>query len=141
MTQYRSRRYHKFLLMHGTREWTNYRITADVTPHMVEATGIAARVQGLCRYYALLICRGEKARLLKVLDGETILAEEDLAWQLGRRYELSLEVKGSHLRGWIDGQLTFDMDDSSRPLDSGAVALVCKEGRTATHLVQICPAD
>ena len=35
------------MVIQGTREWANYRVSADVTPHMVEAAGIAARVQGL----------------------------------------------------------------------------------------------
>jgi hypothetical protein len=129
------------MLMHGTREWEDYRITADVTPHMVEAAGIAARVQGLCRYYALLISKGGKAQLVKVLDGENVLAEEDFAWEAGKTYELSLEVKGSRLHAWIDGRMIFEKDDLSRPLRSGAIALVCKEGRTAIHVVHVRPAD
>jgi hypothetical protein len=31
--------------------------------------------------------------------------------------------------------------DADRPLTGGAVALVCKEGRTATQVVRVEPAD
>ena len=31
----------------GTREWTDYSVQANITPHMVKAFGLAARVQGL----------------------------------------------------------------------------------------------
>ena len=33
------------LLLHGARDWTNYRVGADVTPHLVRRAGIACRVQ------------------------------------------------------------------------------------------------
>ncbi len=48
-------------------------IVTDVKPHMVKACGIAARVQGMRRYYALLITSGQRAQLVKELDGEQIL--------------------------------------------------------------------
>jgi hypothetical protein len=128
------------LLIQGSREWVDYRVTADVTPHMVASAGIAARVQGLRRYYGLLLCRGAGARLVKVLDGESVLAEAWFAWELGETHELALEVVGARLRAWIDGQLLFDVKDGDRPLAGGGVALVCEEGRAATAAVTVRPA-
>jgi len=127
------------LLIQGTREWTDYRVSADVTPHLVKAAGIAARVQGMRRYYALLLCGDGKARLVKALDGNTVLAEADCAWEFGETYDLSLEVVGACLRAWIDGQQLFEVDDADRPLTGGAVALICEEGRTATETVTVRP--
>ncbi len=43
------------LLIQGTRDWKNYRVSADVTPHMVRAAGVCVRVQGMRRYYGLLL--------------------------------------------------------------------------------------
>jgi hypothetical protein len=133
------------LLMQGTREWTDYRVTADVTPHMVKAAGIAARVQGLRRYYALLLCHDgadghPKARLVKALDGDAVLAETDFSWAFDETHELSIEVAGTRLRAWIDGQHLFDVDDAACPLTAGGIALVCEEGRTATNAVTVRPA-
>ncbi len=128
------------LVIHGTREWGNYRVSADVTPHMVEAAGIAARVQGMRRYYALLLCRGGKLRLVKALDGDHVLAEQDLPWEFGCTHELALEAVGAHLRAWVDGQMAFELDDNDQPLLNGAVALVVTEGRTATQAVRVQPA-
>jgi ADP-ribosylglycohydrolase len=129
------------LLMQGTREWTDYRISADVTPHMVTSAGIAARVQGMRRYYALLLCNDGKARLVKALDGDTVLAETDFIWKFGTTHDLSLEVVGTHLRAWVDGQQLFEVDDADRPLTGGGVALLCEEGRTATQAVAVRPAN
>jgi hypothetical protein len=128
------------LLMQGTREWTDYRISADVTPHMVRSAGIAARVQGMRRYYALLLCNDGKVRLVKALDGDTVLAETDFSWEFGETHDLGLEVVGTRLKAWIDGKRVFEVDDADRPLASGAVALVCEEGRTATQAVTVRPA-
>ncbi len=132
------------LLMHGTREWQNVRVDADVTPHLVEAAGIAARVQGMRRYYALLLCRDGAIRLVKSLDGDTILAQNPFAWQFGERHDLGLEAVsgagGVHLRAWIDGKLAFQVVDAEHPLEGGAIALLCTEGRTATQAVSVRPA-
>lgn len=127
--------------MQGTREWTDYRVRADVTLHMAKAAGIGARVQGMRRYYALLLCNDGKARLVKALDGDTVLAETDFTWKFGTTHDLSLEVVGTHLRAWVDGQQLFEVDDADRPLTGGGVALICTEGRTATQAVAVRPAN
>jgi len=128
------------LLIHGSREWTDYRVSATVTPHMVKAAGLAARVQGMRRYYALLLGNDGKARLVKALDGDTVLAEQDFPWQFGGAYEFSLQVMGNHLEASLDGQRLFTVDDTDRPLTGGGVALVCEEGRMATDAVHVQPA-
>jgi hypothetical protein len=129
------------LLMQGTREWTDYRVRADVTPHMAKAAGVGARVQGMRRYYALLLCNDGKARLVKALDGDTVLAETDFTWKFGTTHDLSLEVVGTHLRAWVDGQQLFEVDDADRPLTGGGMALICTEGRTATQAVTVRPVN
>ena len=98
------------LVIQGTREWTDYRVSADVTPHMATSAGIAARVQGMRRYYALLLCRDAASgsttlRLVKVLDGTTVLAETDFAWTFGETYDLALEVVGATIRAYVDGSV------------------------------------
>jgi hypothetical protein len=128
------------VLIQGTREWGDYRVSADVTPHMAEAAGVAVRVQGMRRYYALLLCRQGQARLVKALDGDTVLAEADFPWEFGQTHDLSLEAVSTRLRAWIDGRLLLEVNDADRPLTVGAVALVCEEGRTATTVVRVQPA-
>jgi hypothetical protein len=127
------------LLIQGTREWTDYTVSADVTPHMVLAAGIAARVQGMRRYYALLLEQGGVARLVKALDGQHTLAEQQFDWQLDQTYTLRLDVRGRQVQGWVNGQQLFDITDTERPLESGGVALVCVEGRTLMDNVRVQP--
>ena len=127
------------LLTQGTREWTDYKVSAPLTPHMCQATGVAARVQGLERYYALLLSHENKAQLVKVLEGETVLAEKAFNWQFGQAYELTLQVQGNRLVGSINGQQLFDYEDKDNPLTGGAIGLVCEEGRVACNSVTVQP--
>jgi ADP-ribosylglycohydrolase len=130
------------LLMQGTREWTDYRVRAAVTPHMAVSAGLAARFQGMRRWYALLLTDGGRtARLVKAFDGARItLAEAPFTWEVGRAYTLELEVIGARLRASIDGAALFDVTDAERPLLDGAIALVCEEGRMAAESVTVSPA-
>jgi ADP-ribosylglycohydrolase len=129
------------LLITGCREWQDYTVSAAVRPTLMANGGLAARVQGLKRFYALELVKGGKARLLKALDGDTVLAEAPFAWEMWQPYEMTLEVKGSHLRGWVSGQLLFDVEDTVRPLASGGVALVVEEGHLMTPAVSVQPVD
>jgi ADP-ribosylglycohydrolase len=130
------------LLMTGTRDWRNYRVTSTLTPHLVTATGVAVRVQGLRRYYALLLTRRNGkpvAQLVKVLHDETVLAETTFDWSFGTGYELSLQVDGQRFQGAINGKTLFDLTDDEPTLSSGGIALLCEEGRVGTHAVQVMP--
>lgn len=123
------------LLLHGCREWADLVVTADLTPHLASAIGVAARVQGLRRYYALLVCADNTARLIRVLDGEVELARVPFDWGLHRTYQVTLEVTGTDLRGSVDGRQLFAVTDAA--LDGGGIGLVVADGRAACETVSI----
>ncbi len=129
------------LLIHGTRDWSDYGVSAEVRPHMADACGIAVRVQGIRRYYALLLTRTGRAKLVRMLNTEATLAEAPLTMEFGRTYTMSLEVIGQRLVGQIDGEVLFDLVDPEPALDGGAVALVVEEGRSRYDGVKISPAS
>lgn len=116
------------LLIQGTRDWKDFSVSTQLHPHLTASAGIAAYVQGMRRYYALVLRPGNKACIVKALDGETILAETNFPWEFDGTYELKLEVVGTHLRGWIEGQLMLEAEDTDRPLEGGAIALLCDSG-------------
>ncbi|MCY3885304.1 MAG: ADP-ribosylglycohydrolase family protein [Gammaproteobacteria bacterium] len=126
------------LLLYGNRDWTDYRIRADVTPHLVNQVGIACRVQGMRRYYALILTRDNRLQIVRELDGRAILAETFFELVLGKSYDFALTVFGHTLIGAIDGQEFLRAEDSS--LSEGGIALLINEGRTATQTVSIEPA-
>lgn len=125
------------IVSQGSREWQDYIVTADVTPHLAVRAGILARVQGLKRYYALLLTQCNKVQLVEVLHDETILAEAVFDWSFGETYEMSLQVSGNQLVGSINGNKVLEA--TSDTFTDGALGLLIEEGRTATSAVRIQP--
>ena len=128
------------LVLHGTREWGDLVMAADLTPHLASAVGIAVHVQGLHRYHALLLGADGVARLIRCLDGDHVLASAPLGWELGRTHQCSLEVVGTRLRATVDGGGLFDVEDPDSRLTSGAVGLVVDDGRVGCRTVTVGPA-
>ncbi len=126
------------LLMQGTRDWTDYEFAAKARPRVCEAGGIAVRVQGLRRYYALLLDH-EKTRIVRVLDGETVLAEMDSGWSMERNYDLKLRVEGARLTAFVDGEPILDATDPEAALTGGAIALIAQTGFIYFDEVAVAP--
>jgi ADP-ribosylglycohydrolase len=127
------------LLLHGTREWTDYAVSASCVPQMAAAFGLAARVQGLRRYYALRLSQDGRARLVKALDGEHVLAETACTWTRDQAYELRLQANGARLRASVNGETLFEVTDDHEPLLNGGVGLVCSEGTVVVQAVRVAP--
>ena len=78
-------------------------------------------------------------KLIKMLDGETVLARKDFAWEYTRPYLMSLEVNADRIKAWIGEELLFEFTDGDEPFTCGAVAIVCEEGRGKNGSVRIQP--
>ena len=129
------------LLMHGTREWMDYQITARMTPHMCKLGGIGVRVQGMRRYYALL-CDTEGVRLVLSLEGrDIVLAEAGRGWTFSRTYELTMKVQGNRLIGLIDSIQVVEAVDPEHTFAGGGIALIVEEGRIGCDHVEVQPLD
>ncbi len=125
------------LLIQGGRDWKDYEASSEITLHMVKAAGIGARVQGMRRYYALLLCDDGKAQLIKALDGDTILAEVEYTWSFGATKKFSLDVDDNRLVASIDDQVLFDVVDTNNPLTGGGVAFVVEDGRIMSEAMKV----
>ena len=125
------------LLLYGSRNWADFQVEADVTPHLVKRAGIAARVQGLKRYYALVLSADNQVQLVKEYDERTILSSQDFEVEFGTTYQLKLAVEGTSLKGYVDGELVLEAVDQS--LLEGGIALLIDEGRSATNQIQVSP--
>lgn len=129
------------LLIQGTRDWTDYMVAADFTPHLVASAGLCARVQGMRRFYCLELGREGWVRLIKWLDGARVLAQKRIGWEFDQCIHLRLTVSGSRIRGMVDQLEIFDVRDDDGPLTCGAVALLVSEGRVGVGPVTVEPAD
>ncbi|MDR3707654.1 MAG: ADP-ribosylglycohydrolase family protein [Capsulimonadaceae bacterium] len=123
----------------GTREWENYALTGKISAHMASSAGLAVRVQGLKRYYALLLTAQNEALLVKRLDGEAVLARTPFAFAFDREYDVRVNVHGTRITASVDGKELFDVVDATRPLLSGAVAIVVEEGNAVAREVRVTP--
>jgi ADP-ribosylglycohydrolase len=123
----------------GCREWTDVRIEAPVWSFLMRRGGVAVRVQGMRRFYALLLCEDGVVRLVRARDGERVLAEAHVAWEAGRTYRLGLQATGRRLDAWLDGEPLFAVEDE-QPLTGGGIGLVCTEGCLSVGAVEVLPA-
>ena len=125
------------LLIRGDRDWRDYTFAATVRIHMARAGGIGVRVQGMRRYYALLVTGSGVVRLVRRRHEQAVLAETQLRGRPDQPHRLILAVRGTTLTGCVDGETVCSVSDSM--LDGGAVALLCEEGRVEMSDVKIGP--
>ena len=126
------------LLIQGNRDWRDIVVSADVTCHLGDCAGVAVRVQGMRRYYALILHRSGEVQITKVIGEETVLARAPFVWELGQTYQLQLCVRGDDLIASDDGREVLTASDEA--LTCGGMALVIEEGRTATQQIAVRPA-
>ena len=90
-----SKEYDEGLIIHGTRQWDNYRVQSDITLHSGEYGGLAFRVQGMRRYYAARILRDGKLQIVRVRDTSTkVLAEAALSDVYERPVSFDIAING-----------------------------------------------
>jgi ADP-ribosylglycohydrolase len=128
------------LISRGGRDWKNYRVEAPFYIHLAKSGGIAARVQGLRRYYGLQLTDAGTVRLTKAFeDAQTTLGEMAFAWEPRVTYRLWIEVDGARIRAGIDEEQLFDVDDVVSPLMDGGIGLIVEEGCVSAREISISP--
>lgn len=128
------------MIIHGSRQWTDYRVAADVTMHLAEYAGIGVRVQGLRRYYAALLTRSGSARIVKAYDGVVkVLAEAPLTSAFETQYDFIVEVVGRRIR-WMIGDFGLEAkDEDENALLDGGVSLIICEGASSSNDIRVTP--
>ena len=125
------------MIITGTNDWKNYTVSSKITFHLMTSGGIAARVQGLRRYYSLEVSQQNKIRLVKMFEGINILEEKDFAVQLHKEYLFSLSVKDNFIRGLVDGILILEYNDDSNMFQNGGIGLVIENGTLSTNEILV----
>jgi ADP-ribosylglycohydrolase len=125
------------LFIQGSRDWKDYRVEATITPRLAKSFGLAARVQGLLRYYALLLGPGQRLQLIRSFDAIQVLAERPFEWRWECSYKLELELTGTKLVGSVNDEVVFNLQAAGSPLASGGVAFVCEEGLIMSDQLEV----
>jgi ADP-ribosylglycohydrolase len=127
------------LLIQGTQGWRNYAAEAELSITMAKSAGIAVRVQGLRRYYALLVRDGGAVELVKFDDVEEVLMRREFPPRLGPKVKLKLRAEGAVLKAWRDDEAIFEFSDAHRPISCGAAAFVVEEGQLMSDALAVRP--
>ncbi|KAH9886827.1 ADP-ribosylation/Crystallin J1 [Xylariomycetidae sp. FL2044] len=127
------------IVTYGTREWTDYRVRVQgFVVNIGKPSGVAVRVQGLNRYYALLFQAENTVALVKAYDDQrTVLASTEFAWYLDVPYAIALEVSGTSLRASIGDDIVLTALDSEYA--GGGIGLVTTAGSIQAESMEIGP--
>ena len=128
------------MIIHGGRQWTDYRVETALTVHLAEHAGIGVRVQGLRRYYAVLLVRPSLVRVVRAFDGVvTVLAEAPLEWSFETPYDVVVHVSGREIETRVGGVPLKARDESPFALADGGVALILHGGACSCDAVVVAP--
>jgi ADP-ribosylglycohydrolase len=126
------------MIIHGGREWTDYRIETALTVHLAQYAGVAVRVQGLRRYYAAILVRPGLLRLVRAYDDTLVtLAETAFDWTFEAPYAFVLQVEGDSIAASVGAARLEARDDSAESLADGGVALVINGGSCSCNEVRV----
>ncbi len=127
----------------GSSSWTNYSVEARVKVDNWNGSNrvyVAGRYQDGNNFYAasLYNSTGGKLEIRKKVGGSsTTLATKDYTLSTGTWYTVKLELNGSTLNMYVNGQLQLTASDSS--LSSGGIGLVAY--KTVTKFDDVSVSD
>ncbi|KAI1440342.1 ADP-ribosylglycohydrolase [Annulohypoxylon stygium] len=133
------------LVSYGTRKWDNYRVTFRdflIPGHCLTRTrnGVAFRINGLRRYYALLFVQMSETKrgvvLTKNVDEQSFVLQGDVFdWQTDWLYNLVVDVHGEKLHVEIEGLIEFDACDNR--FLHGGIGLIATEGAVVCGDIEV----
>ncbi|KAI1319740.1 ADP-ribosylation/Crystallin J1 [Xylariaceae sp. FL0255] len=126
------------MVTYGTKEWANYKVMFEgLTVNMGSPAGVAFRIRGLNRYYALVFTDGGLLQLVKAHDEQRIvLAGATFDWHVDELYTVVIEADGRTLRGGVNG-ITLSADESDYA--TGGVGMVVTNGSLYVRSIKIGP--
>ena len=126
------------IVIHGTRQWTDYSVSSNIILHLGAYGGIAVRVQGLRRHYAARLTRDGKLQIVRTRDDRTdVLAETAFPTELEKSVNLTVTADGSRIVATADGVSIEAHDQSPLCLEDGGLGLLVFEGALSTDVVRV----
>jgi ADP-ribosylglycohydrolase len=126
------------IIIHGTRQWTDYQASGDVMMHLGNYGGMAVRAQGLRRYYGGRVTRDGKMQIVRVRDEDTkVLAETAFKTEFEKPISMRVAARGDTITFEADG-ISLSVDDSSpEALNDGGIGLLVHEGALSANEIRI----
>ena len=130
------------LIMHGTRQWVDYSVSAGVKVHSGRYAGLAARVRGLRRFYAARLRRNGRFEILRVLDDDrTVMASTGFPWRPDETVPMSMVLRSGRIIASAGDTVLTAEDDQAWQLESGGVGLLVADGAMSVDRVRVCSPD
>ncbi|KAL1981939.1 hypothetical protein VTN96DRAFT_2003 [Rasamsonia emersonii] len=130
------------IIAYGTREWKDYVVSVPrLIVNLGTVAGVAVRVQGLNRYYAVMLLSGPPRRiaLVKARDEQRAeLASAPFDWTLDTAYEVTVSVEGNAITGRLEnwGPVLQAVDGEYA---GGGIGLVVTDGSVVADQFDIAP--
>jgi ADP-ribosylglycohydrolase len=126
------------IIIHGTRQWTDYQAEGNIMLHLGNYGGFAIRVQGLRRYYGARVTRDGKMQIVRVRDDETkVLAETDFKTEFETNIAMRVSAQGNHIIFEADGVSLSAEDSGPEAFADGGLGLVVHEGALSSNEIRI----
>lgn len=117
------------LMIQGTRDWRDYTFSGVFQVSLAERFGVAVRVQGLNRYYAVVLGAEGEVRLVKRVGAhEHALALGTVRPLRERTLTVALTANGSEITAQVDDVTLSARDVDASDLAGGAGALLLAAG-------------
>ena len=128
------------IIIHGTRQWTDYAVRSRITVHLGTYGGVAVRVQGLRRYYGVRLTRVGQLELVRVRDGDvTVLARAPMELSFETEIDVAVKISGTELTAEVDGKRLQVRDDSPLAFKDGGIGLFIADGALSADAVSVSP--
>ncbi|MCO6048228.1 ADP-ribosylglycohydrolase family protein [Mesorhizobium sp. RP14(2022)] len=126
------------LVSHGTRQWTDYSVETGVTVHLGNYGGIALRVQGLKRYYAVRMTRDNKLEIVRVRDDETkVLASTSFELTFEHQIPVKARIAGDTITATVGDTRIEASDASAHAFHNGGIGLLVHEGALSANTIRL----
>ncbi|KIW38932.1 uncharacterized protein PV06_08753 [Exophiala oligosperma] len=126
------------IVIYGNRDWTDYRVRVNILKVNLGQAGLAIRVQGLRRWYAVMFLKPGQATLVKAVDEKRMeLVTVKFEWKLDEQYTIELEAKGDVIKARIGNDSILEAKDGS--YSGGGVGLIAVDGSMGATDVKISP--
>jgi ADP-ribosylglycohydrolase len=126
------------IIIHGTRQWTDYQASGNVMMHLGNYGGLAIRAQGLRRYYGARVTRDGKMQIVRVRDDETkVLAEAPFNTEFEKHIAMKVSATGGRISFEANGLSLSAEDNSAEAFHDGGVGLLVHEGALSSNEIRI----
>lgn len=128
------------MIIHGTRQWTDYQASGDVMMHLGNYGGMAVRVQGLRRYYGARVTRDGRMQIVRVRDDRTeILADTAFNTEFETSISMRVVANGTLITFEANGTSLSVDDSGSEAFRDGGFGLLVHEGALSSNEIRIAP--